>query len=176
MKKLIAHVLALTLALTLALSATAFASITTSGGTDSAEVKATYDADKTATPVYKVDITWEGLSFTYEGEVQGTWDPDNHVFNGYKAAGWKANEQGTIKVTNHSNAKITVTPNYVANGAYSDTRMTFSPATLTLETAAKGFTETGAATEDTITVAPAGTLPKDTPTNTTIGTITVTIE
>lgn len=172
MKKLIA----LVLALTLVLSATAFAATLTNTGSEFAEVKATYTAGQTATPVYKVDITWEGLTFTYEGEVEGSWNPENHEFDNYKAAGWKAGEHGTITVTNHSNVSITVTPAYTAEADYSDTDMTFAPATLTLETAAKGFTETGEAQEGSITVTPSGTLPSEFSDEIKIGTITVTIE
>ena len=49
------------------LSVTAYAADgITSGETDSANVTGTYSSEATV-PVYSVDITWEGLNFTYNG-------------------------------------------------------------------------------------------------------------
>ncbi|MCQ2469053.1 MAG: hypothetical protein MJ100_04510 [Ruminococcus sp.] len=57
------------------------------------------DAYNKAGAVYKVDVTWTDLTFTYNG---GTWDPDNHTYT--SDGGW-ANDKntGSITVKNHSN-------------------------------------------------------------------------
>lgn len=173
MKKLTSFALALTLAASLGLSAQAVTA--TPDSPAQAEVKASYTPAQTAASVYKVDIAWEGLSFTYHGEQQGTWNTDTHKYDGYQAAGWDEGK-GTITVTNHSNANITVTPSYIATEGYSGVTMEFSKGTLTVGSAAKGFTEPGEAQTGTITVTPAGTLPENTAKETTIGTITLTIK
>lgn len=50
--------------------------------------------------VYKVDVTWEKLTFTY---TSPTWNANTHVYEG----GTWNEDSGTITVTNHSNWGIT---------------------------------------------------------------------
>ena len=74
MKKIISLILAL--AMVMSLSVTAFAAEgVINGGTDTSDVKGTYSSTATVT-VYSVDIAWEGLSFTYNGAFEGTWNFD----------------------------------------------------------------------------------------------------
>ena len=59
MKKIFALVLSLALVMSMSVTAFAATSITSNGGTDTAEVKGTYNAGGTAATIYKVDIAWE---------------------------------------------------------------------------------------------------------------------
>jgi len=71
MKKLTALFLAIMLVA--AMSTTAFAaSITTAGGSNSADVTGTYVAGSAGGTVYSVDITWGSMAFTYTGASTGT--------------------------------------------------------------------------------------------------------
>ncbi len=172
MKKLLSLILAL--ALVLSLSVTAFAAEGVSnGGTDSADVKGTYSTEATVT-VYSVDIAWSGLEFTYNGAFEGNWNPENHEYEDATAAGWAAGN-GTITVTNHSNAAITATPTYTAKEGYESAGMNFSTDALQVATADNGVDgAAGTAVVGTITVTPTGSLPEGTK-DATIGTITITI-
>lgn len=165
MKKILSLILALVLILSL--SATAFASQIAD---QTAEVKGTYHADSSGTVVYSVDVTWEGLSFTYNEAVKGTWDPASHQYTGSAPAGW-AEGEGTITVTNHSNGAITATPSYAAAVGFQTASMSFSTEALEVASAEQTHQEvTG-----TITVKPQGTLP-ETANDAVIGIITITIE
>ena len=139
------------------------------GGTDSTVVKGTY-TEKTVKTVYSVDITWEGLAFTYNAEYKGQWNANTHSYENATAAGWTEGT-GKITITNHSNTGITATPKYTANAAYKTAGMTFSTNALQVATADNG---TGSAVVDYITVTPNGTLPEGAD-NAEIGTITITI-
>ncbi len=172
--------LLLTLALVLGLSTTAFAAetdkIETQKGTATADVKATYVAGQSGGTVYSVDVAWEGLTFTYNGASTGAWDPATHTYNGTTAAGW-ATSNGTITVTNHSNAAIKVNLSYTANEGFDDVSMTFDNNNFNVGNADSGANgAAGQAKSFTAKVTPAGTLPDTTTTETVIGTITVTIE
>lgn len=143
-------------------------------GTDSSDVKGTYNKNETA-KVYSVDIAWEGLSFTYNSENKGIWNAETHEYEGATEAGWSEGT-GKITVTNHSNTSITATPVYTPKIGFASTGMQFDSTALTVATADNG-TDGGAGTPvvGTIIVTPTGTLPEGT-VNTTIGTITITIE
>ena len=172
MKKIGAFIL--TAAMITGMSVTAFAADgITSGGTDSAEVKGTYSSEATVT-VYSVDIAWEGLSFTYNGAFEGNWNPETHEYEDAASAGWAAGN-GTITVPNHSNTDITATPSYTAEPGYESAGMNFSTSALQVATADNGVDgAAGSAVVDMITVTPTGSLPEGTE-DTTIGTITLTI-
>lgn len=67
------------MALMLTTSVTAFAAdITEIGGTDGADVKASYRPGGDAT-IYSVDIEWGAMEFTYNDASTNTWDPDTHL-------------------------------------------------------------------------------------------------
>lgn len=172
MKKILSLILAL--AMIMSLSVTAFAAEgITNGDTDTADVKGTYSSEVTVT-VYSVDISWEGLSFTYNGAFEGNWDPKTHEYENSTAAGWAAGN-GTITVTNHSNTAITATPSYKAVAGYETAGVSFSTAALEVATADNGVDgAAGSAVTETIVVTPTGSLPEGTD-DVTIGTITITI-
>lgn len=174
MKKLISMLLALILVLSL--GTVAFATTTNTGTGDySYEVTGSYvpGSDSSET-LFSVDIQWEGMSFTYHDKVAGAWDAENYKYLDDTPAYWEgltanSKAEGFIKVTNHSNAKITAIPAYKAVSGYESAGMTFTPAQLSLASA-----EGGAKVEGEIKVEPNGSLPvMDQPA--TIGHITVTI-
>lgn len=58
--------------------------------------------------VYKVDITWGSMEFTYTPEI--TWDPVTHtVYSGHGDDCWSCQEGANeISVTNHSSAAVNI--------------------------------------------------------------------
>ncbi len=168
MKKLTALILALTLVLSC--SATAFAAV--GKGDQTQEVKGTYQAGTVSDTIYSVDISWEGLSFTYTAPAEGTWNPTTLSYDGAGTEGsWSGT--GTITVKNRSNTAITATPKYAANANYEGAEITFDKAVLTVANADTGAA-VGTEQSGTITVQPSGDLPEGTE-DAVIGTITLTI-
>lgn len=147
----------------------------TGPGTATGKVTGSYTPGAKTSTIYKVDIQWGSMAFTYTAAGKGTWDTAEHVYKNATTAGWSCAEgANVIAVTNHSNDGIAVTPTYTPSGDYTAT-MAFSPATLELTTADNGEGEngTGKATNGSITVTPGGTVPEGT--NGTIGQITLSI-
>ncbi len=109
MKKLFAILLAVTMLITVSAAASA-ATIETGDGNDSVEVNATYVQGVGRTSVYKVDITWGSMAFTYSEASDGTWDPETHTYNGKTEGGWSWEDNANkITVVNHSNEAIHAT-------------------------------------------------------------------
>lgn len=167
MKKLTSLLLALIMVVSL--STVAFAAETNNGiGDYSAEVTGSYVAGTTSSgTIFSVDIDWTDMSFTYHAEKAPVWDPEEHKYSETAKAYWEG--EGTITVTNHSNAKISAVPVYESETGYEDAKMTFSTDKLSVASAEGGSEQAG-----TITVTPSGTLPSSA-NGTKIGTITVTI-
>lgn len=79
-------------------------------GVGEVAVYASYAGAKTTETVYKVDIEWGNMEFTYNSNSTQTWNPDTHKYEiNIGTPTWKCDsEQGNrIKITNHSNAAIT---------------------------------------------------------------------
>ena len=118
MKKLLAILLAVVMTCTLVFSVSAADSETKAEQNGSHEVKVTVN-NQTET-VYNVDIQWTGLSFTYNYD-KGDWQSDSHTYANESGAWVGAGSDGkvteTINVINHSNAPVTVTGAYAANGS-----------------------------------------------------------
>lgn len=145
------------------------------GGSDSADVTGTYAEGTSSIPVYSVDIAWEGLSFTYNGGNEGTWNPDTHQYDGSTEPGW-ADDEGIITITNHSNVAVTALSTYEAEAGFESADMKFSNPSLMIGSADNGADgEAGNPVTEEITVTPTGTLPEGTD-GEVIGHITVTIE
>ncbi len=145
-------------------------------GGNSHEVTATYTPGDSESTVYKVDITWGSLEFTYTDSSKGTWNTDTHKYVDAKEGKWSwvdgANE---ITVTNHSNAEVTATASYTPEAGYEAIGLTFDKNTIRLATADNGVDgAAGTSTSDTIIVTPRGALKKS-ETRVVIGTITITI-
>jgi len=164
MKKIFSTLAAIAIVATMVLSVYA----TGLGGSES--VTATYEYG-TADVVYSVDISWQGMSFTYLGADESVWDPVNHVY-GPKAEGSWAQSNASITVTNHSNAAIYATFIYEKDSGFGTADMVFDTEGFVVPSA-----ETNARAEsDSIKVKPSGFLTETATGGTKIGTITVSIE
>lgn len=106
MKKFLALILALAMVMAMATTAMAATTDTINGGTnfDSGTANGVVQVmveDTSATTVYKVDVTWSDLQFTY---VFGSWNPSTHTYN---EGSWKDDmDSATITIENHSNNSI----------------------------------------------------------------------
>jgi len=168
-------VLAFVLCLFMSINVFAATPLEEDGATDSKDVTAGYVAGQASAPVYKVDISWGSMTFTYTAASTGTWNPSTHVYDGAVPAAWTFEENANkITVTNHSNAAVTavITEENVTQG------LTFSWDNDTLELATADNGENGAAGTPTTASAlltVSGTLTaSEEPV--TIGTVTVTLE
>ena len=173
MKKAVSILLAA--ALILCMSVPVYAEpITVNQGSASSEVTGTYVPGTAGGTVFSVEITWSGLSFTYNGESKQEWDPEKLEYTGEaRSAGW-AESNAAITVKNRSNTIITATPNYAKEEGYT-AGMNFSTDKLyVLSAEPTGDATVGTEKTGSITVTPTGTLPEGTK-DATIGTITVTI-
>lgn len=168
MKKAISLVLAAMMAVALPGAALAVGQ-----GDQSHAVTGHYESGGESSVVYSVDITWDSLNFTYKDAFEGTWNAQEHVYQGATSASWTPGN-ATITVTNHSNTEITATPSYQAGLEYESASMTFNTNPLVVESADNGLEgAAGQAVSGTIQVTPSGSLPENA--NGTIGTITITI-
>lgn len=158
-------------ALTCAMGTTAFAADQdgVKTGDYTADVKGTYQASGSGAVVYSVDIAWDSLEFTYTAAGEGTWNPETHEYNGATQASWS--ESKNIVVTNHSNAAVTATASFQADGGYEAVSMTFGNNGQQINSAVD--TTYDQAPNLTISVTPSGDLPADT--NGTIGSVKLTI-
>ena len=177
MKKKTALVLTLAMVFSLAPLSAYADTITAGGGTASHDVKATYRADSSGGAggtVYSVDITWGDMAFTYTAEA-GIWDPAKHAYTGAEGGAWTVDKDSgnTITVTNHSNADVTAAFSYAAAEGFTGISGSFDKESLALKTAVG--TEVANAPKGTAALTLTGALGSDTAANTTIGTITVTL-
>lgn len=116
MKKITAIILSLVMAL--CLTAAAFATGLTTDETGK-NVTGVYQAGtSTDTDVYKVNIKWGSMAFTFKGQDGGTrtWDPETHTWdvagNPTDPAHWIITApDDQVTVTNHSSKKVDVTFN-----------------------------------------------------------------
>ena len=174
MKKIFALVLALVL--TAALAVTCFAA--NAEGLDDGEnatndVKVSYQAGSAAGAVYSVDVVFDDMTFTYIDTVMGTWNPEEHDYDGTVDAHWNKTS-ANITVTNHSNAAIDVTVTFNENNEYTGNATAAITAGATMDLESAVGTEVDQAPEGTATLTIGGT-GKSGETNSVIGTITVRI-
>lgn len=161
------------LVLTVAMCASFAAAADTVSGLSSVskDVSLTYTAvseDKT-TIVYSADVTWTDVSFAYNaGTTQ--WNPKTHDYTASGASANWSDSEGSVKVTNHSNAAIAVTVSFAkASTANGTANVSVSNGSFTL---ASGADVTYAkAANNTATLAASG----EPTSNATIGTVTVKI-
>lgn len=177
MKKKTALVLTLAMVFSLAPLSAYADTIGTAGGTASHDVTATYRADSSGGAggtVYSVDITWGDMAFTYTAEA-GIWDPTTHKTTDAEGGVWTVDKEGgnTITVTNHSNTDVTAAFNYAPASGFEGISGSFDKESLALKTAVG--TEVANAPSGTAALTLDGALGSDTTANTTIGTITVTL-
>lgn len=177
MKKKTALVLTLAMVFSLAPLSAYADTIDRVGGTATHDVTATYvdgSSGGAGGAVYSVDITWGDMAFTYT-EAAGIWNPANHTYTDAEGGGWKVDKEGgnTITVTNHSNADVTAVFNYAAAEGFDGISGSFDKDSLGLKSAVG--TEVANAPTGTAALTLTGALGSDTTANTTIGTITVTL-
>lgn len=91
----------LTTIFTLTLLSTCLFSVNAKVNTDG-ETTGTVRVSVIATPVYKVNITWDNLTFTYKFD---NWNPETHKYEG--DLGWQDKEPRNITLVNHSNKAVT---------------------------------------------------------------------
>lgn len=108
----------LTLGLIFAGSNMAFATDTVTDMGDSTNVNVQAKVESNTGTVYKVDIEWGSMQFSYNNEAN--WNPDTHEVGGN--SGWTVTdayygENNTLTVTNHSNAEVKVDYDYTKDPA-----------------------------------------------------------
>lgn len=109
MKKVLATILVLTLVL--ASVSFAFAESHNSLAspiTENKDVKVNVTSKTGGGTVYKIDIAWDSMNFTYSKGANDTWDPVDHRHEGSVAAHFEGTNTANITVTNHSNASVQV--------------------------------------------------------------------
>ena len=114
MKKFLTLALALAMVLTLSINVFAVEYVGSESGTKAESVPTNntsieVNAETQANPedkVYRVDIAWEAMTFTYTEGNQGTWNPTNHTYSNPEVGTWS--DAAKITVTNHSNAPVSV--------------------------------------------------------------------
>lgn len=109
-------------ALSLSGAVTVFGSdgtVVENGGQASCDVTGSYVNGQDGGTVYRVDITWGAMEFTYT-DVSKDWDPDTHQYNSVVPAAWSWTEDtNKITVTNHSNTAVDASLAYQNNPGYS---------------------------------------------------------
>ena len=109
-------------ALSLSGAVTVFGSdgtVVENGGQASCDVTGSYVNGQDGGTVYRVDITWGAMDFTYTDVSKDGWDPDTHQYNSVVPAAWSWTED-TNKVTvwNHSNTAVDASLSYQNNPGY----------------------------------------------------------
>ena len=108
-------------ALSLSGAVTVFGSdgtVVENGGQASCDVTGSYVTGEDGGTVYRVDITWGAMEFTYT-DVSKDWDPDTHQYNSVVPAAWSWTEDtNKITVWNHSNTAVDASLSYQNNPGY----------------------------------------------------------
>lgn len=127
--------------------------------------------DDTDTVVYSVDVAWTDLEFTYSAGTE-KWDPTTHDYTTSKNDADWTNTDGSITVTNHSNADVDVTVAYAKAAGY-NVKVDVTNAEFTLESAVgTAFDDADAETVTFAVDTAASTAPAA---DATVGTVTVTV-
>lgn len=175
MKKLVSLILALALVMSLATVAFADAETVTSvpGTKESIPVKAKYVEAETTPTVYSVDITWGALQFTCTHSGNHDWNPADHSYTDNTVTEWTG-DGNTVKVTNHSNAKVNTTFAFAALEAYNGITGSFDKTgAQELAAGVEGGYENAANVTATLTLE--GELASEVTDFTQVGTVTVTL-
>ncbi len=173
MRRTLTFILALMMAATLAIPTFAVP-ITNNGSSQDIDVSGQYVDSSTKPIVYKVDIAWGAMEFTYTVSGTHDWDADRHAYVPNVSTTWTASEN-SISVTNHSNTDITATFGFAAENRFASVTGSFGETnTLSLPTAENKAVDAAELT-GTKTLTLGGSLGSDTTTLTKVGTVTVTI-
>ena len=131
-------------ALVLGSGTAAMAETLTAGATSEHAVKGTYNPAENTGKVYKVDVTWGSMEFTYKaGDTHKVWNPKEHAYEERKDDGtWSSLEDANkVSITNFSNAAITAAITVEMDA--DSTGLTATPADTSLKL---GDASTGAST------------------------------
>lgn len=112
--------------------------VTTSPGETNINVSGTYAQTGTPGTVYKVDIAWGSMEFTYTvNEANRTWNPADHTYTNEGSDGIWSCDSGAdeITVTNHSNAAVKAGFSYAPAEGYTGITGSFTSAELSLPSA-----------------------------------------
>lgn len=109
-KKVLSLCMAAALVLGSGTAAMAADTLESNGDTAIYEVKGKYEKMAEPAKVYKVDVQWGSMEFTYkDGDTHRTWDPKTHEYADTINVGQWTNKPDANKVTitNSSNAAVT---------------------------------------------------------------------
>lgn len=142
------------------------------------KVTGTYTALPEAKPVYKVDVSWGSMEFTYEdGNTIKTWNPVSHTYTDVVEAGSWTNDidANKITVTNCSNKAVTASIAVQMNEG-SEITASLGKEQMELADASIGATTEigGTASTDSTDISLSGALTDKSANKTTIGSVTVT--
>ena len=169
MKRIIPLILITVLVLSMSLSAAA--SQTTDDFITS--VKAGYVAGEEGGQIISVDIEWEGMEFTYNGESNPVWDPKEHKYSKGSEAGW-AVSTASISITNHSNAILQAGIVYTSEDGFEDMELKFTKDEPFIGSA-NTSDDAGTECEVIIRAIPMGELASNTEIGTKVGEIKITV-
>lgn len=129
--------------------------------------------ERTAPPVYSIDIVWGDMQFTYEKSGQMNWNADTHTYTDNTTTAWIPSGN-TVSVTNHSNQAVDVALAYEKSTSYEAINGVLDKTAFTLPSAT-GKAVTAPELTQSATLTLSGTLPTDVTTFTQVGTVTVTV-
>lgn len=109
--------------------------VTSFGGSTTISVGGEYVQGASSANIISVDITWGAMVFVYTSASQGTWNPDTHQYENATEAGWTAkNGDNKITITSHSNVSVTANLSFTPAvngviGSFSRQSVTFDAVT-----------------------------------------------
>lgn len=181
MKKLTTTILGLALCTAMSTTALVAGPITNNNGTDSAQVKGTYQAAEAPADVFSVNVAWGSMEFTYTDGSKGTWNPEILQYDNSESASWSyADGANKVTVENRSNVEIKASFTYGAKEGYEGIDVAFTGDGQIFDPTNKALVLSSAegktvAPKGEVLVVPNGELPSDTTSQTALGTVTVTI-
>ncbi len=170
MRRIIPLILVVAALLSMGLSS-ASAQTTEAGSTS---VTAEYVAGAQGGQVISVNIRWEGMDFTYNGASAPVWDAEKHQYTPASDAGWEKSD-AYISITNHSNVILKAEITCSIDSAYNDMGLLFTDVNPFVGSAETRDEGEGEECEVIIRAIPTGKLAPDTPADTKVGEIRVTV-
>ena len=161
-----------------ALAARGSSEVTTPSEATNINVSGTYAQTGTPGTVYKVDIAWGSMEFTYTANKSSrTWNPADHTYTNEGSNGVWSCKSGAdeITVTNRSNAAVKAGFSYAPIGGYTGITGSFTSADLNLPSAEGKAVDASELTGKT-KLELTGVLPQTAASFTNIGQITVEIK
>ncbi len=138
------------------------------------DVQAKYVGSETTETVYKVDVEWGAMQFTYNASGSKTWNPGTHEYTVNEGEATWTGSDNKLAVKNHSNAEVTVDFAFAPVAGYEGLGGSFSVPTMKLATAEN--TAVAEAPKGETEFMLNGTLSDKVSQFTTIGEITVTVK